>query len=307
MFDMENNKTYSVRVDRFSGRILGTPEPSFHTPKIWKITGEFIMSDTLKKQCTKCKKDLPLTSEFWYKNNISKDGFAWICKACSRLYVNINSDILKKKAKVRREKKKNKLNAYGRVYYYQHRKELAALNKKYLKAPAKYKTYVKKISFADKVDQDENGYLIAYCTYCNKPFYPTNTQCKNRILAIHIEIGSENRLYCSTECKLSCPVYKKVRHPKRYKQASSRETNPILRQLVFERDKWICQRCGATGKGVTLHCHHITPATQNPMTANDPEVCICVCKSCHKAIHKQVGCRYGDLKCSNTGGEKVNG
>ncbi|RLB94817.1 MAG: hypothetical protein DRH26_00010 [Deltaproteobacteria bacterium] len=260
-----------------------------------------------QKKCTRCNQYFTLTSEFWYKNKLSKDSFAWVCKECSKIYVKVNSDILKKKSKERRERKKDKLNAYSRGYNLEHKKELSKLNKIYLQSPAKYKTYAHKISFADRINQEKNGSLLAYCTYCNKPFHPTNTQCKNRVAALHSEIGSENRLYCSTECKLSCPVYKKIKHPNRYKKASSRETNPILRQLVFERDKWICQKCGSTGIGVTLHCHHILPATQNPMNANDPDVCMCVCKSCHKDIHKQNGCGYNDLKCYRENGKRANG
>lgn len=36
---------------------------------------------------------------------------------------------------------------------------------------------------------------------------------------------------------------------------------------------------------------------QNKMLANDPDSCITLCKSCHKFVHSQEGCRYIDLTC----------
>lgn len=43
------------------------------------------------------------------------------------------------------------------------------------------------------------------------------------------------------------------------------------------------------------------PAAQNPMFQNDADSCITLCKDCHKFIHKQIGCRYIDLRCKKGG------
>jgi 5-methylcytosine-specific restriction endonuclease McrA len=37
-----------------------------------------------------------------------------------------------------------------------------------------------------------------------------------------------------------------------------REVQPELRQLVFARDNYTCQRCGRTGLSQP-HCHHVRP------------------------------------------------
>lgn len=42
------------------------------------------MTDPVK-QCFRCKKTLPLTSEFFYKNRTKKDGFHAECKECSKV------------------------------------------------------------------------------------------------------------------------------------------------------------------------------------------------------------------------------
>jgi uracil-DNA glycosylase family 4 len=98
----------------------------------------------------------------------------------------------------------------------------------------------------------------------------------------------------------ACPIYGQIEHPKGFKYASSREVDPHLRQMVFERDNWTCQICGKTIDEAQLHCHHMDPATQNPMFQNDMDSCITLCKDCHDWVHSQYGCRYIDLRCENS-------
>ena len=67
---------------------------------------------------------------------------------------------------------------------------------------------------------------------------------------------------------------------------------------MLQRDNYSCQKCGISiDDSAILHCHHVVPATQNPMTAHDPDVCITLCKTCHKEVHRQEGCKYHELKC----------
>jgi 5-methylcytosine-specific restriction endonuclease McrA len=80
---------------------------------------------------------------------------------------------------------------------------------------------------------------------------------------------------------------------KGFKPSTSREVQPELRQMVFERDEWTCQRCEST---TSLHCHHITGIEQNPIESADVDNCITFCKDCHKWVHSQEGCRYFDLR-----------
>ena len=162
-----------------------------------------------------------------------------------------------------------------------------------------YDTYSKRISYAEKVFRDEKDHnvLNVLCVYCGRRFVPSKSQIalRTQYLEGKRECG-ESLFYCSNECKTECPTFNKIKYPKGYKIASSREVNPVLRQLVFERDDWLCQKCGAKQ---SLHCHHIFPAKQNPFSQNDPDICITLCKKCHNFIHTQIdGCKYHDLKCS---------
>jgi 5-methylcytosine-specific restriction endonuclease McrA len=139
--------------------------------------------------------------------------------------------------------------------------------------------------------------LEVKCAYCGKWILPTNLQVKNRIRVFGGILSGECRFYCSENCKQACPIYNQKLWPKGFKKATSREVVPLLRQLVLERDNYICQKCGATIETAQLHVHHEKSYTLNKIMANDPDNCITLCKNCHKWVHSQVGCKYSDLKC----------
>jgi len=98
-------------------------------------------------------------------------------------------------------------------------------------------------------------------------------------------------------CKGNCPVYNK--HWTSFidiNAVSGRELQPELRQMVFERDEYTCQRCGQVGG--KLNSHHIDPVKNNPIESADVDNCITFCIDCHKLAHKDDGCKYSDLaKC----------
>lgn len=56
-----------------------------------------------------------------------------------------------------------------------------------------------------------------------------------------------------------------------------------VRQYVFHRDGYTCQCCGARGKGVKLHAHHLESRKTG---GNAPDNQITLCDDCHKKFHK---------------------
>jgi hypothetical protein len=143
-------------------------------------------------------------------------------------------------------------------------------------------------------DPEEPEVLQARCNYCGKWFKPSRRAVDIRIMALKTADASEGRLYCSEECKQECPIFHKRKWPEGFKKTTSREVQPELRQMVFERDNWECQKCGKTK---SLQCHHIESVKQNPIESSDADICITLCKKCHRWAHTQEGCRYFELRC----------
>ena len=162
-----------------------------------------------------------------------------------------------------------------------------------------YDTYKNKLSPYEGIHkQDGTEILEVKCAYCGRWYAPTSKSVLSRLEAINSLNKGECRLYCSTNCKLACPTYGRIKYPKGFKHTSSREVNPHLRQMVLERDNWTCQICGKTIKEAQLHVHHMDPVCQNPMFQNDMDSCVTLCKDCHKMVHSRIGCRYVDLRCN---------
>ena len=165
---------------------------------------------------------------------------------------------------------------------------------------ALYDTYANQISYAEEIRRDlENEDLLqAKCAYCGQWYTPDLQSVCSRIKSLNGNGLGECRLYCSKECKKLCPTYKKVKYSAEETNTKqlSREVQPELRQMVFERDEWTCIKCGRTK---SLQCHHIEGILWNPIESADIDICVTFCVKCHKEAHKDEGCRYYDLQCKN--------
>jgi hypothetical protein len=167
-----------------------------------------------------------------------------------------------------------------------------------------YDTYAYQISYAEEMRRNEQypNILEVICAYCGKWFVPKMTDVVHRIQALNgkLAAGSEARFYCSDNCKQECPIFKKSKWPEGFKQATSREVQPQLRQMCFERDDFTCQKCGKnqTELDVGLHCHHVEGIRWEPIESADLDKVITFCKNCHEEIHKTPGCKYHEMRCN---------
>jgi hypothetical protein len=159
-----------------------------------------------------------------------------------------------------------------------------------------YNTYASQIEYAEEVRRSPNNenMLEVKCTYCGKWYIPKTTDIWHRRNSLNSNITGEYRLYCSSSCKQECSIYNQKKYPKGYKKASSREVQPELRQMVFKRDDWTCQKCKSKKN---LHCHHIEGIRWEPIESADIDQCITYCKTCHKEAHDKEGCGYQDMRC----------
>jgi hypothetical protein len=270
----------------------------------------------MKKICNKCKEDKD-RDEF-HKDKYKKDGLHTICKLCrknndkevkhiyDKKWYTINR---KKKLEYIREYRKN--NPDKRKQYLtsnknrisKQEKEYRANNKDvrvaYLNSNAKYHLYADKLTIDESPRlAKDNISLEVVCKYCGKYFIPTTMKVINRIGSLNGNCEGDCFIYCSDGCKDSCPIYRKIKYPKGFKKASSREVNSLVRQMCFERDNWECQICGKTQNEAQLHCHHIEGYAQNPLVGNDIYNVITLCKQCHKMVHKLPKCNYYELSCN---------
>lgn len=180
--------------------------------------------------------------------------------------------------------------------------KLKEYKKRYNLSPVNFDTFAKQIDFAEKVFKTDDGFLQVHCTYCGELFLPTAGQINVRINALIGRSSGEGRLYCSDKCKNECPTYRmQTMDFHKNKNSVNREVQPQLRQLVFLRDNYTCQKCGKHKNELTvgLHCHHLTGVQLNPIESCDIDNCVTVCKICHKNIHIENGCKYIDFKRKN--------
>jgi hypothetical protein len=278
----------------------------------------------LMKICAKCKLAKPFIE--FSKDKTRKDGYYSYCKTCAKKYWEKNKDKLlkqrkeyyqknKDKSKKYREENKKKLIQYNKKYgkknkekitdrkkfYYQKNKEKIAK-----KANIKNNSYVlytsktvKKIAWYDYTEEGKDGLLIVKCKYCGKKFTPKYKAVRHRRNAIHKKGMDTHGLYCSSGCKKACPTFQRSKTYKGQKiNGSSREVQPELRQMCLERDNYTCQKCGAKGKTIQLHCHHIKSLADDPLESADVDNTITLCKACHKEVHKIPGCNYYELRCN---------
>lgn len=204
----------------------------------------------------------------------------------------------------------------GHLFSEEHKTKLSEAAKKRLENPKNnsqwkggyngkniplYDTYAHQISFCEEIrrNKEDPNILEVKCAYCGKWFIPAKIDTRNRIQALNDEIRGEGRFYCSENCKNECPIYHKQKWPKGFKSATSREVQPELRQMCFERDNFTCQKCGKPQDELEtgLHCHHVEGIRWEPLESADLDKVITLCKTCHIEVHKQPDCGYHDLRC----------
>ena len=161
-----------------------------------------------------------------------------------------------------------------------------------------YDTYAPQLEWCEEVRRDPEDKKIlqvrCYESDCRRWFTPKLKDVTRRVQALKDNLTGEQHFYCSEKCKQKCSVFRRIKYPRNFKDVKlDREVQPELRELVFERDGWICQKCGSKDD---LQCHHILPVKLEPLESADVDNCITLCRKCHIEVHQMAGCTYGELK-----------
>jgi len=210
-------------------------------------------------------------------------------------YLFKNKDYIKKRASLYDLNNKEKILKYRK----DHKEQIIAASVKRDNSKAIYETYAHQLTVDESPMVSSDGVsMTVLCAYCGKRFILKTVEVRGRVQAINGGLG-ECRLYCSEGCKQACPIYNQIKYPKGFRPATSREVQPQLRQMVLKRDNYTCQKCGERIENKQLHCHHIYPLNESPITSADIDECITLCVDCHKEVHMNTaGCGYSEMKCS---------
>lgn len=165
-------------------------------------------------------------------------------------------------------------------------------NTKWQNALAKYSKFCERLIVLEKATKDINtGNLIVSCAKCGREFTPTNAQVHNRLSALESANGTENRIYCSEECKRSCAVFAKKGGAQ--VKIKARVRDQAWATKIKERAGNACERCGSKEN---LIAHHEIPVKLSGECVLEEDNGICLCKDCHKKAHSEKGCTFSDLR-----------
>jgi len=254
------------------------------------------------KICAKCKQKKEIND--FYKSKISKDGAESYCKKCKLSYARRYKEHKREYDKKRRERLKNdpkfikkgkelykrrKIKGKVKKYIEKNKEWIKNYRQKYLINFANYKSYNSKIELFEQTRKDPNNenLLQVKCTNCRKWFNPRNIDIQNRIAAINGKFtqGTENRLYCTDDCKQICSIYHTQIFPKDFIDKYCKKwKNKDFKEIIKYRDCYICQNEDCWKKVDDLNIHHIDYNKENC----DHKNLITVCKSCNsRANHNR--------------------
>lgn len=235
----------------------------------------------------------------YYENNEDK-----VKERMQRYYEN-HKEKIKEQHKEYKENNKEKVREWSKEWCKNNKEKLKENKREYYSSLVPFNSTAnsrQEIELYEDIEKSSNGNLMCKCVYCGDWFEPSKLQIQSRLNAIN-GIGSicgDGKLYCSDNCKNNCPVYNQKLYARDQKPMTSREVQPQLRQIVFIRDEYTCQKCNTHRDNleVGIQCHHKEGIQWEPLQSADTDMCITYCEDCHKEVHSIDGCGYSEMKCA---------
>ena len=225
------------------------------------------------KICTKCKKELLLTS--FYKGN-DKNDLTFQCKKCSS-----------ERGRKYREEHREEINVKQRIYHQTH-KEIIYSKNKHCKCGKAITNNAKKCGSCAKKGVNASNFVDGrtnkkyYCMDCKTKISGYRVKRCVRCQGIRlskqlIKDGSRRGIKNSN----SKGGFHRIRRPRDcfdYKN---------WRRKVFERDDYTCIVCG--NHGYRLDAHHIKSWKNNVELRYKVKNGKTLCVKCHKKLHHELG------------------
>lgn len=263
----------------------------------------------MKKMCSRCGKEKPLTKEYFQPRKESKDGFRGVCRGCQNLQRKTNDKIIiteKMCTKCKRIKPIEAFNKNINSKDNHHSICRECINSSYEiiceECGNAFKTHHKDSKFCSSecVAKNQQERVSFKCDFCGKGSWERLT-----------EYNRYKNHYCSKECKdkhrsilyvgKNAPMYGKIgiRGEEHYRWNAdlTKEEREIERNYpeytqfikdVYKRDNYTCQCCGKIGQG-NLNVHHLDGYNWCKEKRTDMNNGITLCKNCHKSFHKLYG------------------
>ena len=202
-----------------------------------KITNKEEPTIVTKKKVTiseERRKKLKAYKHQWYLDN--KDRIA----AARQKYRDEHKEERKEYDKRRAVEKKDELIAHRKKYYARTKEEQLERSKQERNSPARYDTYFPKLEKyyeQDHLRRDPNNsellQIRCHNQNCQEWFNPTVGQVRHRYYAIvgwnQDRTHGECHLYCSDDCKKTCPTFGKKEWAEGAKPNYNREVQPAGR------------------------------------------------------------------------------
>ena len=155
------------------------------------------------------------------------------------------------------------------------------------------KRHVKILSKIGVEARLNNDNLEVRCYNCKKWHIQTLSNSSNKIKSASGKIGGENNLYCSDECKNSCPVFyhkpnsidqrSKLYVDKTEQQlARSCQTDTLKQLQCDEKGYNYCERCGDI---IDVELHYTHKVSEHGSNAINSSGHILLCAGCHTELH----------------------
>ncbi|MHB8871246.1 MAG: hypothetical protein ACYC5G_02185 [Candidatus Doudnabacteria bacterium] len=255
------------------------------------------------KRCSKCNK-LKELDEF-SNSQIGTLGKSSSCKECQKQLREENKDIILEKQREYYLDNKQRVNNRNNKNYQKNKDVISdklkidrknnpekyrIKSRKHNELIAKYSTYASRLTIEEEPIEGENGELLCRCTFCKEYFKVKNLYAKNRACSIEGKESSENRLYCSDDCKGKCAIFGQKKYPKDFKRNSrcnQKRVKEILIQMQIDEEGFTyCDKCGKSFSQEDLYFHHNLPVGDEPNEYDNAAHYMLVCEEHH--THK--GC-----------------